>query len=132
VFYELIYYHGQYGLLTCLCLLCPHGFSLCDSQAAVSVPKYLACLVLCTWSVITRSPFLVSIPRPHSDLLLILQPPHLPTLTMKLLFCIFHPVLLLFVIASSVFRAPPALPRRLAAMADALLSMVSIDLLLLL
>jgi hypothetical protein len=33
-------HHGQSGLLTSLCLLCPFCFSLCDPKAAVPIPPF--------------------------------------------------------------------------------------------
>jgi hypothetical protein len=86
--------------------------------------------------VMMRSPSLVYMSHPLSDLLLMLQPPRLQTVLMKFPFCVLNPVLLwlhVIVIMRFVFHAlcflipPPlpiplfalALPRSLVAVADA-------------
>jgi hypothetical protein len=78
------YFHGQSGLLTCLCLPCCHGFSLgplrppgCSlTPFPGAVPRCLAFLVLRTASVMTMSPIFVCTALLHCDLLLLmLRPP---------------------------------------------------------
>jgi hypothetical protein len=67
------YFHGQSGLLTCLCLPCCHGFSLGPLRPPGcfltpfpgAVPTCLACLILWTASVMTMSPILVCVALRH-------------------------------------------------------------------
>jgi hypothetical protein len=114
----------------------------------VVVPRHQACLMLCTWSVMTRSPFLVCMSQPHGDLLLMLQPPHLQRVMVKFTSGISHSVLLWFLLIEMIllqrflcFLVPPplpvplfdlALPPGLWAWLDAFLGVVNMDLLLLL
>jgi hypothetical protein len=61
-------------------------------------------LMLRTWSVMKRSPFLVCMSRPHGDPLLMLRPPHLQTVMMKFTWCTFHPVLIWFRVMMMMMR----------------------------
>jgi hypothetical protein len=89
-----------------------------DPSLPVAVPRCLACLVLRTWSVMMQSPFLVYMPLPSADLLLVLWPSHLQTVMTKFPFRIFQPVLLWFrvivmlrlLFLALCFLVPPPLP----------------------
>jgi hypothetical protein len=79
----LYFYIGQSGWLTCLCLVCRYGFSLCYARAAVSFSPFLLkspaalCLLRRTWSMMKRSSFVIQMPQPPIDLLLVPRPPRL-------------------------------------------------------
>jgi hypothetical protein len=126
-------------------VLCPH----------IHLPK---CVCVCHHHLFScNSPFHVCSPCPQGDLLLPLQPPHLSAVLMKLLSCVFHNKLLWFRVIvkkrvlSRLEKKNPIgskhtreainpsssflqmfllnLSSRLAAVADALLGMVDINLL---
>jgi hypothetical protein len=116
----------------------------------VVVPRCLVCLVFPTRSAMMRFPLLVCLSPPPLGLLPVLLLPRLLTKMMKFLFRVSHAVLLCFrvmVMLRILFRAPvfltfpPSpflllcdfnLPRRLAAVADALSGIVNTNLHLLL
>jgi hypothetical protein len=83
-------------------------FSLRHPAGCLSTPVPDADPVRSVWSVVTRSPFLVCMSCPHSDLLLPLQLPHLQTVLVKFPFRGFHSVLFWFrvVLMTRFYPAP--------------------------